>query len=346
MRRRSTALVAAAVAVAGLVVGIAIDQIDDGDEPRTEAAGPCASTSSLVAVGGSSDDVIGGRQVVVARADGTEAQATPTDWVAGEPDIGPDQRRLVVVRAVGDYESAGPEATHLWTLGLDGADPQPLTEGDVFDSAPRWSPDGSSIAFVRLTYDEPTEASDGLPVPVSRILVVPADGGEAREVVAAADGVTVGAPTWSPDGSRLAYLRRDPEQTGSASPTTVQTVGVDGTGGDEVGPVAPSAVALDWDPDGGRLLLSTLDGTEGELSLVDLDAGEVTVLARGAADGRWARGGTHVVHRTRIGTVQTAMWSLVERPLEGTTLGGTEDRGIETGSFRGGAGLAVAPCQD
>jgi dipeptidyl aminopeptidase/acylaminoacyl peptidase len=115
----------------------------------------------------------------------------------GAPAISPDGRTAVVATSAPDLD-ADEYHGHLWAVALDGSTPpRALTHGD-HDTAPRYSPDGKWLAFLRT---EPK----GKP----QLHVLPTDGGDARALTDLAGGA--GAPVWSPDSSAIAFSARVPE---------------------------------------------------------------------------------------------------------------------------------------
>ncbi|HEY8372028.1 MAG TPA: S9 family peptidase [Pseudonocardiaceae bacterium] len=89
----------------------------------------------------------------------------------------------------------------LWRVPLDGGEPQPWTHGDR-DTAPRISPDGRWLAFLRVTG---TRGRDARP----QLYVMPTAGGEARKLTDLPLGA--GVPVWAPDSRRIAFVARIPE---------------------------------------------------------------------------------------------------------------------------------------
>jgi dipeptidyl aminopeptidase/acylaminoacyl peptidase len=123
-------------------------------------------------------------------------------WVS-DARIAPDGRTLTFTvtwldEEADDYRSA------IWVVPADGsAPPRRFTSGGGKDSAPRWSPDGTRLAFL-------SDRDGGK----AQVYVLDVAGGEARQLSAIPQGA--GAPEWSPDGTRLvSVVRMGGEEQGS-----------------------------------------------------------------------------------------------------------------------------------
>src|SRR2546429_1800771 len=68
-------------------------------------------------------------------------------WVAS-PQISPDGRHAAYVLVTVNAKHEGYE-TSLWLVGTDGASPPRRLTAGPKDGAPRWSPDGTTLAFLR-----------------------------------------------------------------------------------------------------------------------------------------------------------------------------------------------------
>ena len=111
-------------------------------------------------------------------------------WIA-DPQISPDGRTIAYV-LVTVNEKEDRYDTSIWAVSTSGGTPRPLTAGPR-DSAPRWSPDAATIAFLR----PPAEKEP------PQIHLLPMGGGEARKLTDLPKGAS--PASWSPDGKTLAF---------------------------------------------------------------------------------------------------------------------------------------------
>lgn len=114
------------------------------------------------------------------------------------PAPSPDGTRAVVLKARRNYEENRYDET-LVLIDLATGEERALTPHRTSTSAAQWAPDGSSIAFLG-------EAEEG---EGRQVFVLPSDGGEARQVTRAEEGVRTFR--WSADGASIFYTMRDPE---------------------------------------------------------------------------------------------------------------------------------------
>jgi dipeptidyl aminopeptidase/acylaminoacyl peptidase len=108
-----------------------------------------------------------------------------------DPQISPDGERIALVRAKTEREPKK-SASHLWLCNRDGSGLRRITWAGSRNTNPRWSPDGSRVAFV----------SDR--IEPNGIFVLPMDGGEARQLTA--HPTTITELAWSPDGRTIAFV--------------------------------------------------------------------------------------------------------------------------------------------
>ena len=108
--------------------------------------------------------------------------------IAADPQISPDGRQIVYVRRSGDIMTDRIQGS-LWLIDVASGRQTPFAASG---SSPRWSPDGTRVAYV---------APDG---ERSQLFVRWVAGGESTRVTALPGDPH--ALAWSPDGRRIAYV--------------------------------------------------------------------------------------------------------------------------------------------
>jgi dipeptidyl aminopeptidase/acylaminoacyl peptidase len=218
--------------------------------------------------------------------------------VASDPQISPDGRTIVYVRRAGDIMTDR-MAGSLWLVDVATGRQTPFAASG---SSPRWSPDGSRIAYA---------ASDG---ERSQLYVRQVAGGTSARVTALPGDPT--ALAWSPDGKRLAFLAEvagdaprlgtapaKPEGAKWAEPLEIidrVTFRHDGSGAVKPGRSHVFVVSADggaarqisfgpyddggplsWTPDGRTILFSALRNKDPERRQLDSDVYAVDVAGSG-----------------------------------------------------------------
>ena len=140
---------------------------------------------------------------LLAQAAGAAAAAPPfaaldvfaLEW-ASAPQIAPDGSQVAYVRRSFDIRSDAPRSM-IWLIGRDGVNHRPLTGGSISEASPRWSPDARRIAYVAVDGDGGAQ-----------IFVKWLDAGVTTRVTNLTEAPSRLA--WSPDGMTLAFVMRVP----------------------------------------------------------------------------------------------------------------------------------------
>lgn len=224
---------------------------------------------------------------------------------AGHYTLSPDGRTAVIVSEVGSRVSAeAPEVatpivitrfaaredyrgyvddrrTHLFSVDIATGTATQITTGDYDVELPSFAPDGSRIAYVSRQCD-----------PVGRlrcsdVYVMPASGGAARRIDSFAGedadpGSDTNAPQWSPDGSRLVWLRGGPPEETWYNP--LQLVVADLATGTETTPawIDRWFQKPEWSADGRHILALVEHDRDTWLARIDPLTEAVEYLTQGA----------------------------------------------------------------
>ena len=107
-----------------------------------------------------------------------------------DPQPSPDGSRIAYVATHTDLAKAK-KWSEIRIMNADGSGDRELTQGRHLDTAPRWSPDGTSLAFASDRSGDETQ-----------LFLLPLGGGEPRQLTTFPMGVD--DPVWSPDGRFIA----------------------------------------------------------------------------------------------------------------------------------------------
>jgi acylaminoacyl-peptidase len=177
---------------------------------------------------------------------------------ASDPRIRPDGQWVVYVEGWSD-RAADASYSNLWAVSADGKKRLRITDGAWRDWSPRWSPDGSRVAWIR-------ERTGGVELRVARL--------EAHEE-SHEESIVASGPlerlAWSPDGKSIAFTARGTWFVASVSGGVARRI----PAGDLNAAGEPA-----WMPDGQSLVSAA---AEGEIYSIPVAGGAARCLTKGSA---------------------------------------------------------------
>lgn len=124
-----------------------------------------------------------------------------------DPQISPDGK-LVAYTVNSTNVKDDKATTHIWMIGIDGANDRQITFSQESESSPRWSPDGRYLSF---TSSRPGKTRG------NQVWLLDRNGGEAMQLTEIKGRLQ--AHEWSPDSKRLALVIGDPDPDADAAPS-------------------------------------------------------------------------------------------------------------------------------
>jgi Tol biopolymer transport system component len=227
-----------------------------------------------------------------------------------------DGTRLLIMRCHqrggGQHGLQGPKcAQHLFVLHADGSETQVTTDPIDINGA-TISPDGSRVVFAGRTGQVPGGA-EGDCCTRSGVFAVDADGGPPEVLVQSQDGVVEEA-TFSPDGTRIAYVHGSGDHSHH-----VWVMGADGSDAREIvfnewTAGAGHVRGLAWSPAGDRIALG-LEGTT--YTFAPDGSGFTQVISRGDSP-YWSPDGSQIAYTLRWPYTETLRGALAIADADGS----------------------------
>jgi Tol biopolymer transport system component len=183
-----------------------------------------------------------------------DLMATGWTGIAASPTLSPDGSTVAFAWTSGP--TAGNEIFSMPAAPTPKTGATQLTTNTVYDSSPQYSPDGTKIAFVR-------DVPNGAMVPRNyEICTMDANGANPHRVTSDATGAYDFDPTWSPDGTKIAYASAV-DGYGCYDEGSMLFLGFNqiyvapaagGGATDLIGNTSQDAASPDWSPDGNTIV--------------------------------------------------------------------------------------------
>jgi eukaryotic-like serine/threonine-protein kinase len=193
----------------------------------------------------------------------------------------------------------------LWRSRPDGSERSQLTYPPLLAYMPRWSPDGSRIAFMGQMPGKPWQ-----------LYIVSAQGGSPQQLIP--DQRDQADPTWSPDGNSLAFGGQAVSEKDAARVNAVRLLDLR-TRSVTVIPGSEGLWSPRWAPVGGRLAAMSNDGNE--LFVYDFTTHAWSKLAKASIGyPTWSHNGDSIFFLNHLaGGDQVFRVSVATRKLEEVT---------------------------
>ncbi len=264
----------------------------DGSNPRpvaTEGSGDWFISWSSQGKILYTDGGLAAGDYLVVNSDGSDrVRISQNNYCTEGADWSPDGNSLVLCQC--NSASQGSLACTLSIIDQQGNSIGTLLrDNTVIPHSPRWSPDGSRILY---TQQKQTGGLDS-------IIVMNADGTNARSIYEPPANATWTEAKWSPDGNQIAVM--------TATQITVVSLP---DGSSRILATAKDVSSFAWSPDSKKIAYVAGDGATFQLYVAGSDGGEPKLLAaRAGSNVSWSPDGKQILFASNIARQEGVWWA-------------------------------------
>jgi parallel beta-helix repeat protein len=193
----------------------------------------------------------------------------------------------------------------IWVINADGSNKARLTDGSHIETTrsllentylgaewdldyyPSWSPDGSKIAFIRTLKYKILKYNVEMIEYLHNLYTIEADGSNPTLIM---EDVTELSPVWSPDGKKIAFIKRNVEKRGQG----IFVAESDGSDYKQLTNASSFDYGPAWSPDGKMIAFASnrYSGPDYDIFLMNSDGTNIKQLtALGAGSPTWSPDG-------------------------------------------------------
>ena len=166
----------------------------------------------------------------------------------------------------------------IYVMAADGTNVKRLTDDGADEGTPRWSPNGESIAYVKMEYFSDQALIES---PTWDIYVMNVDGTD--QIQLTTDPASELEPSWSPDGAKIAFISDRNGQN-----FDIYVMNADGSNVTQLTDDSANEFGPVWSPDGKQIVFNSDRNGNVQLFVLSIDGSNLIQLTQDTSNSAYA----------------------------------------------------------